>query len=246
MYIKKVYDLGVVIQVEKYYPGNYGAPGVKREKKRKCTPEDIKRQNETNRWKKLQRIILANFKAGDWHLILKYGKKKPEQYKEAVDQRREFIKEMRKAYKKADIPFKWIAVTERGKRGRVLHHHLVIQDITEAGIITVQLVKKLWTYGNAFFVSLYEDGEYEKLAEYIVKAETKEESGWCTYSRSRNMIVPQPEREKIHRRKWANPPRAPKGWYILKETVHNGTNPVTGHPYQHYSIRKLEGGAGDG
>lgn len=247
MYIKKTYDLGGIKQIEKNYPGNYGAPGKERQKKRKRTPEDILRQNETNRWKKVQRLILANFQEGDWHLILKYGKdKRPATYKEAVKQRKKFISSMREIYKKAGIPFKWIAVTERGKKGHALHHHLVIEDICMADIITVQLVKQLWQHGNQFFVSLYEDGEYEKLAQYIVKAETKEESDWCTYSRSRNLIVPKPEREKIYRKRWRKEPRAPVGWYVVKETLINGENPVSGYPYQHYTIRKIDPGGDSG
>lgn len=247
MYVKNTYDLGNIKQIEKYYPGNYGAPGMKRSTKQKRTPEDIKRQNETNRWKKIQRLILANFKEGDWHLILKYKKsERPPTYKEAVRQRKKFIDAMREIYKKAGIPFKWIAVTERGKKGQALHHHLVIEDICTSDIITVQLVKELWQYGNQFFVSLYEDGEYEKLAEYIVKAETKEECDWCTYSRSRNLIVPQPEREKIYRKRWLKEPRAPVGWYVVKDSVVNGENPYTKAPYQHYTIKKLRGGPDDG
>ena len=247
MYVKKIYDLGNVMQIEKSYPGNYGAPGMPRKKKRKRTPEEIQRQNETNRWKKVQRIILANFKEGDWHLILKYlPKNRPQTYKEAVAQRKKFIDEMRKAYKKAGLSFKWIAVTERGKKRAALHHHLIIEDIAEPDLMTVQLVKSLWQYGGVQFVSLYEDGEYEKLAEYIVKAETKEECGWATYSRSRNLVVPEPKKEKIYARKWRNPPKPPKGWYVVKDTLYNGRNPVTGYPYQHYTIKKLEGGPDDG
>lgn len=235
-------------------PGNYGAPGEKRNKKQERTPEDIRKQNERNRWKKLQRIIMANFKAGDWHLILKYKKgEAPDTYEEGLKHRQKFIGQMRKAYKKAGIPFKWIAVTERGKKGKVLHHHLVIEDIRRDGIRTTDLIKEMWTYGTKFFVELYEDGEYEKLAEYIVKAEGKEECCWCTYSRSRNLSVPRPKKETIHRRSWRNPPVAPKGWYVVKDSVWNGTNPVTGHPIQHYMLKKLmttgqdgHGGGGSG
>ncbi|MCM1219388.1 MAG: hypothetical protein NC548_33330 [Lachnospiraceae bacterium] len=245
--------MGVIKIIEKCMPGNYGAPGEKRDEKRKRTPEDIRRQNERNRWRRMQRIILANFHPGDWHLILKYRKgEEPETYEEAEKQRKKFLDSMRRAYKKAGIPFKWIAVTERGKKGQVLHHHLIIEDIDWDGINTVKLVKKLWTYGNGFFVEMYEDGEYEKLAEYIVKSETKEECGWCTYSRSRNLVVPEARKEKIYARKWRNPPAAPKGWYVVKDSVWNGENPVTGQPVQHYTLKKLittrqggkEGGSG--
>ena len=247
MYTKNTYDLGGIKQIEKYYPGNYGAPGMKRQKKRKRTPEDIERQNRTNRWKEIQRWILANYKDGDWHLILKYRPKdRPGTYEEAEDQLKKFLAWMRKAYNKAGIPFKYIAVTERGKKGQVLHHHLVIEDIADERLITTKLVKELWKWGNTFWVDLYEDGEYQKLAEYLVKAEGKEDAAWGTYSRSRNLIVPKPRREKIHRKRWRQEPRAPVGWYVVKDSVYNGFNPVTGYPYQHYTIKKLDGGAGDG
>lgn len=246
IYKKITYDMGVVIQIEKSYPGNYGAPGQARGKKRKKTPEDIRRQNEKNRWRRLQRIILANFHEGDWHLILKYRPgERPGTYEEAKAHRRKFLDRMREAYKKAGIPFKWIIVTERGKKGNVLHHHLVIEDISRDGVETVKLVKTLWTHGGEFFASLYEAGEYEQLAQYIVKAETKEECGWCTYSRSRNLIIPQPEVEMVRHRRWRNPPVAPKGWYVVQDSVWNGENPVTGLPVQHYTIKKLFPGRGE-
>lgn len=246
IYKKITYDMGVIMQIEKSYPGNYGAPGRTRGKKKKKTPEDIKRQNEKNRWRRLQRIILANFKEGDWHLILKYRPGgRPETYEEAKKHRKKFLDKMREAYKKAGIPFKWIIVTERGKKGNVLHHHLVIEDIRRDGIDTVKLVKKLWTYGNEFFSSLYEDGEYEQLAQYIVKSETKEGCGWCTYSRSRNLIIPQPDVELVRHRRWKNPPVAPKGWYVVQDSIWNGENPVTGLPVQHYTLKKLFPGRGE-
>ncbi len=233
--------MGDVLQIAKMKMGNHGAPGQKREKKKKKTPEDVRRQNERNRWRKIQRIILANFKEGDWHLILKYRPgERPDTYKEAKKHRKKFLDKMREAYKKAGIPFKWIIVTERGKKGQVLHHHLVIEDIQRDGINTVKLVKELWTCGNEFFVSLYEDGEYEKLAEYIVKAETKEECGWCTYSRSRNLIIPERRVEIVCHRRWRNPPVAPRGWYVVQDSIWNGENPVTGQPVQHYTLKRLK------
>ena len=128
MYIKKIWDLGRVRMVEKHYPGNYGAPGVKRSEKKKKTPEDVARQNRTNRVKKVQRLILANFKEGDWHLVLGYRKgERPETFQGAKERLKKFMDKMRAAFKRAGVPFKWIAVTERGKRGGC-HHHLIIED----------------------------------------------------------------------------------------------------------------------
>ena len=91
---------------------------------------------------------------------------------------------MRKAYKKAGYQFKYIYVTERGKQG-ACHHHLIIEDIAELGLNTKKMVMKHWQYGSKAFIPLYEDGEFENLAEYIVKKETKEEAEGCTYSRTK-------------------------------------------------------------
>lgn len=243
-YVRKEYDLGNIRQIEKYYPGNYGAPGKPRGPKRKRTPEDIERQNQTNRIKRIQRLILANFHEGDWHLILSYKKEeRPESFQEAKKQIQKFLEKMRKAYKKAGYEFKYIYVTERGKKG-ACHHHLIIEDISEAELKTTKLVAKLWEYGRPTFNPLYEDGEYESLAAYIAKKETKEEQDGCTYSRSRNLVVPEPTREIIHHRRWREEPKAPKGWYVDRNSLVNGINPVTGYPYQHYTLKKLDPGGG--
>lgn len=246
MYVKKIYDLGWVKEISKYYPGNYGAPGVKRGARRKRTPEDIERQNKANREKKVQRLILANFHEGDWHLILKYKKEmRPESLAEAKNQVQKFLADMRKVYKKAGHQFKYIYVTERGKQG-ACHHHLIIEDIAEPCLNTKKMVMKFWEYGSKAFIPLYEDGEFEDLAEYIVKKETKEEAEGCTYSRSRNLVVPEPQREIIHRKRWQREPKPEKGWYIVPDSIVNGENPVTGYPYQHYTMRKIDPGGDSG
>ena len=240
MYIKNEYHLGKIIQVENHYPGNYGAPGKKRSPKRNRTPEEIARQNRTNREKKVQRLILANFKEGDWHLILKYKPdERPETYEEAQNLLKTFLARMRREYKKKGYPLKYIAVTERGKKGQALHHHLIVEDIKG---LTCELVKKLWK-GFKNFIDLYEDGDYENLASYIVKIETKEEQekGKASYSRSRNLITPKPRRKKMLRRRWPEEPKPKKGYEIDKNSIVNGINPVTGYPWQHYTMRKIRG-----
>lgn len=242
MYDKTTYDMGWVIQVEKHYPGNYGAPGMERAPKRERTPEDIARQNERNKVKRVQRLIIMNFKEGDWHLTLTYKKDaRPDTLKEAKERVRKFLGKMRAAYKKAGYPFKYICVTERGEKG-ACHHHLVIEDIAGPGLNTKEMVMRYWTQGMRTFSPLYEDGEFEDLAEYLTKKETKEEGAGCSYTHSRNLIMPKPKRERIHRKTWRRDPRPKKGYYIVKDHVINGINPVTGYPYQHYTMRRYEEG----
>ena len=242
MYVKNEYHLGKVIQVENHYPGNYGAPGQKRRPKRERTPAEMARQNQTNRRRKIQRLILANFKEGDWHLILKYKPgQRPESYERAQKSLKNFLDRLRKEYKKRGYELKYIAITERGKKGQALHHHVVIQDINTPELSTVDMVKKLWNGFNTF-IDLYDEGDYEKLAEYIVKIETKDEleQGKASYSRSRNLITPKPKKKIMLRKIWPEIPKPKKGWYVDKSTIYNGFNPVTERPYQYYTMRKIE------
>ena len=50
-----------------------------------------------------------------------------------------------------------------------------IEDIADQNLNTKKMVLKFWQYGSKSFHPLYEDGEFEDLAEYIVKKESKEE-----------------------------------------------------------------------
>lgn len=238
MYAQNTWDMGSVIQVEKHYPGNYGAPGIKRAPKRKRTPEDIARQNERNKVKRVQRLIIANFGEGDWHLTLTHRKEmRPDTMEEARGYLKRFLDSMRAAYKRAGYPFKYIYVTERGKKG-ACHHHLIIEDIATRELNTKEMVLKFWPHGMRNFSPLYEEGEFEDLAEYIVKRDTKEGNRGCSYSHSRNLVIPKPKKETVHRKTWRRDPKPKRGYYIVKSSVVNGMNPVTGYPYQHYTMRR--------
>lgn len=242
MYIKKSYDLGQVVQVEKDYPGNFGAPGQPRSPKRERTPEEVEKTNERNKAKKLQRILLANFNPGDWHLTLTYEKeKRPGTAAEAKKELSRFLDKLRKQFRKAGIPFKWVAVTEIGSKGAA-HHHLVLENIRSDLLDLPRLIQKLWTKGHPKYSSMYEEGDFEGLADYLAKGKTKEEVDGVSYSHSRNLIIPKPKKEKAHARRWASEPKAPKGYYLEKGSLVNGINAWTGFPYQRYTLRRINTG----
>ncbi len=242
MYTRTTYDCGWIRQIELRYPGRYGAPGCPRSKKKDRTPEQIRRQNETNRIRKLQRLIIANFRPGkSWHLTLNYKPgERPDTPKQAKKILSKFIANMRRAYKAAGKEFKWIAVTERGKKGRLLHHHLIIEEVEGVQ----KLVRKYWKYGNSYWSDIYEEGAMEQLASYLVKKETKyqeeDEPAGTGYTHSRNLKIPKAKRQTMRRRTWPEQPKIPKGWELIKDSLIDGINPVTEYPYRHYSLRKIE------
>lgn len=236
MHIKAITYLGAdTREIARYFPRKRESSGTGR----KASREEIARGNERKRVRYMQRLIALNFKAGDWHLILKYGvKKRPKTYEEAQGDLRDFIAMMRQYFKGAGRAFKYIAVTERGKKG-ALHHHLIIEDDREVGTVTA--VKTLWK-GHTFFSEMYDFKEFHDLAEYICKKESKEELGEhkARYKASRNLIRPKTIRVPIFKRAWPEEPVAPQGWYVEKDSIVNTTIKETGLPYQRYILRRID------
>ena len=239
MYIRTTCRIGDICQVGKYYPGNFGAPGLGRSRKRRRTPEEMDRNNQRNRARKLQRIILANFRNGRTVHLTYRKEERPETFEEAMDQRRKFLARMRAVCKKAGVQWKWIIVTERGKKGQALHHHLIIEDMT-APLDILRTVGELWKFGKVSSTKMEEEEDlFEVLAEYLLKKDTKAGLSGKSYSHSRNLIIPEEKKEKVRAKRWTREPRAPKGWYVVKESVWNAQTPE-GWPVQRYTLRKLE------
>ena len=235
MHIKAITYLGKdTREIARYFPCKREGSGSGR----KATREEIVRGNERKRVRYMQRLIALNFKAGDWHLVLKYGvKKKPKSYEEAQGDLRDFLAMMRQYFKGAGRAFKYIAVTERGKKG-ALHHHLIIEDDREVGTVTA--VKALWM-GHTFFSEMYDYKEFHDLAEYMCKKESKEELGEhkARYKASRNLIRPKTIRVPVFTRTWPEEPKAPQGWYVEKDSIVNTVIRETGLPYQRYVLRRI-------
>jgi len=231
MYTRSEWRYGEYREIKKYYTGKQRTgPRGKREKR---TSEEMTRYNQKQRARHVQRIILANFRPGDWHLTLSYApERRPESIEEANRIMSAFIRRLRRGLQKTGEELKYIYVTERGKKG-ACHHHMILKDVTGMK----NLILDNWKNGAISFVPLYADGEMEKLAEYVVKKETKE-AGGKTYRRSRNLIIPAPKVEKIPAMVWTQNPKPPKGWEIV--SLENGVNAVTGLPYQRIMMRRME------
>lgn len=70
MRIRRVtYDLGNVIERQEYLDGRYGAPGEKRAKKKKATPEEVEQVNQWTRERKARHRLRMYFKVNDYFFI---------------------------------------------------------------------------------------------------------------------------------------------------------------------------------
>lgn len=247
-YIQKEYHFEESIEIERSHTGRYGAGGLPRRKRRKATPEDIARQNQTNRENTMRRILKANFKATKDYWVTYTYKKGTRTNVEAVnDDLSKLIKKIKYQYKKRGAPCKWVARVEVGKHGAG-HIHMVINRIPDADLIITDCWSQLPDSGHADMTMLRKQGEFKELAAYIVKKPPEEEIApvqqSSTYRRSRNLIVPKPKRRLIKSKRLLEDPKPYKGYFIDKSSINYGVNPVTGHMYQHFTM--IKGGPPDG
>lgn len=204
----------------------------KRRQKKNITREKVRENNDRMAAKNLARLLNANFKEGDFHLVLTY--KDAPTKEQAKKDRAQFIRKLRRFY--PDL--KYVAVTE-WEHTRI-HHHLVTSRCD------MDLVKDLWQ--NLGFVKtglLNETGDYTKLAEYLIKETTRtfrmEGSLYKRrYSCSSNLVRPVVKREEISIVELFEDPEPIKGYYIPKDSIRRYEHPVTGIEHLEYIMIAID------
>ena len=245
---RKVWNLQKkdILYVEENHDGRYGAPGEKRKKKKKLTPEDIQRVNAWNKTKKARLLLMAYFSPGDlWATYTYKPENRPPDMATAQKQFRQAMDKLKKIYRKRGRQLFWIRNIERGTKG-AWHIHFIANDIGD----TASLIERAWPYGGVYIAQIKKskcpEEDFKRLAAYLTKDEkTKEEKKDGTpakprlretsYSHSRNMPLPEPKPEKLKR--WPKEIKPKKDYYISES--YEGINPVTGYKYRHYTMIRL-------
>lgn len=237
--------------------GRYGAKGEKRAPKKKATLEQIKKQNQWNREKKVLRKIRDNFEPGDLWITLKFPRGTRVQVKMLKDVKTKLFRKLRKIYRKRGEVLKYMYRMEIGERGGA-HIHVLINRINGSQG-TAELTRCIWkelTGGNINFTPLYEEGGFKNLADYLVKPLKVEISGQLTlfgteeevkvfseYNCSRNLKEPEKEthvyKRRTIRKLVENGPQPTPGYYIDQDSIRYGVNPFTGMTYYYYTEIKL-------
>lgn len=232
---RKVIKFKNAIEIEEFHNGRYGAPGEKRMKKVKATPEQIEKRNQYNKEKLARWKLRNNFDIHDYFTVLTYEKdKRPVSMEEAKADFKKFYTRVRSEYRKRGYGLKWIRNIECGTRN-AWHIHLVINRIPDTDIILTEA----WGKGRVHNQLLYEKGEFAELAAYITKTpKTDPRLRESSYSTSKNLPVPEPKVKIMWGEKWKEPV-AWKGYYIDKNSFHEGVNPITGHRYRCYTMIRI-------
>lgn len=237
-YKKKTYTFPNAIEVEEYHTARYGAPGQVRQKKKKPTPEQIEKINQRNKEKLCRRKLRMHFDVGDYFTTLTYERdSRPEDMEQAKAHFREFMRAVRREYKKRGAAVKWIRNIEVGTKN-AWHIHMIINRIPDTDII----LRQAWRHGRVVSQLLHEKGEFKALAAYITKTEkTDNRLREANYSTSRNLPIPEPKETTYRRWKtWKAEPKIPEGFYLDKESVYEGINPVTGYKCRSYTLLRIK------
>ena len=234
-YKEKRYKLGRYLEIEDYYTAQYGAPGEKRIPKKKLTTEQMEKVNQYNREKIARRKLRTHFQENDYFITLTYQPdRRPADMAAAKEDFKKFMRQVRSAYRKAGAEVKWIRNIEVGTKNG-WHIHLVLNRIQDADLI----VRKAWPHGRVLFRLAYEQGGFADLAAYITKTpKTDPRLRESSYSTSRNLPVPEPDTKIYRRWKTWRKIRIPKGYYLDKESLREGINPITGYRYRSYTLVK--------
>ncbi len=217
-------------------------PSVERRgKKERPTSE---RQAAINRKRaeiNLTRVLNANFGKNDLYVTYSYAEdRRPKNAEEFRQQARQLLKRLRKAYKAAGIPFRYVWVAERGERGAA-HIHMV-----QSGI-GLEQIRSLWGYGYITVKPMDASGSYHKLAAYFMKysdktMHTEGRLQGKRYNVSKNLVRPVPEKTRVRKKRRFDPDniRIPAGWYLDKETVEFGIQ-ENGYEFLRYTLVMLPG-----
>lgn len=236
-YIKNTYTYpDGTIEVEKVFSPRYGR-NISNGPRKKPTSEEVAKVNMRNMIKKLTRTIRANFCSDDYHLTLTYKKDNRPSPEEAKKVLKKYIAKLRKEYKTRGHPLKYIIVTEY--HNKAIHHHMIINNPDNFE----KLIRKTWEGGGVNFSPLYENGDYDELAAYLVKEVKKtrtEKKNKPGYTRSRNLIEPTLKREIVHSQSWREQPPIKKGYFLDKNSLVQGISELTGMPYQYYRLIKIK------
>lgn len=226
------------IEIYEYLDGRYGAPGEKRGKKKKATPEQMKKRNQWNRERKARHRLKTWFHENDYLALLTYRREeRPLNMKAAKEDFRKAVRIIRREYRKRGHELRWMRNIEVGPKG-AWHIHLVINRIPDTDLI----LKKAWIYGRVTFKHLYEEGGFTDLAGYITKTpDTANRYGEnlveTSYQPSKNLPIREPERKELVR--WPKKPREKKGFCLDKTGFYEGINPVTGCRYRCYTLIRI-------
>lgn len=233
MYKQIIWMLRNAIEIEEFHDGRYGAPGQKRQPKKKPTKEQMARKNQRLKEARARRKLRQHFEINDYFTRISYRvDERPPDMAKAKEDFKAFTRIVRREYRKRGHELKWLRNIEVGTKN-AWHIHIVVNRIPDTDLI----LAKAWKHGSIHNQLIYDQG-FAKIAAYITKTPlTDPRLREASYSASKNLPVPEPEKKEI-RWKTFHKVRPPKGYYLEKDTYFEGINAM-GYKYRTYTFLRF-------
>ena len=226
-----------------------------------ATSETQEKINLRHRTEKYSRLIMDNFRAGDWWVTFKLAKNvSVSEFKKAYSK---MLRPMREFYQKHGHDLKYLAVHENlTGRGR-LHGHILIPALPGVPFSQMKrMMERAWTLGDCHFKP-YEGTAMDaiRVAGYMTKEDVintklNEKAKALAEGRdikaidaeiiaqrsricpSKNLIRTEAVKQPIKSAEtYREEIKAPKGYHVVKELSYNGWT-EDGYPYQHAVYEK--------
>ena len=131
------------------------------------TSKAQERVNQMRRKRYVTRIVNLNFDNTSYMIELDYA---PGVYTDSMQEAqghiRNYIRRIRRIYKKAGVELKYIYTTERGEESGRVHHHLIV-----SGGVSKEALLVAWKYSKRCYAQQleYSENGYTDLAVYYAK-----------------------------------------------------------------------------
>lgn len=225
--------------VIKKYHAAHCEPSAEKNKKRRARKESMSwKQEEINqlqRQEKLERLLLDNFRPGDWYITLTYGTGKlPQTEEQARDDFKKFIRSVRGLYKKENLACQWIGIIEHLRGGGRTHIHFMLPALAPEKLVQL---KKLWPGGNLdirFFGGTAFDAH--KIGGYFAKEERALSSVLRT---SRNLLRTEPRKKTELADTWKDNYQPPEGYEVVELLSFKKTRSEKGYAMQKIVLQRI-------
>lgn len=187
----------------------------KRAPRQNVTTEQQAEINRRHREEKYARLIMDNFRTGDWYLTLTFAERPESSW--ALKEIKNFMDRLHRRYRKKGLPFHWLRVIENiSGRGRLHAHLLISQDFMPGFAGLQKLLQKLWPHGHVKIEPFGGQGmDAARMAAYFTKSQIADREGRISHSRNLRMTKP---KKKIIRRAgtYSDDINAPRGYHVVQ------------------------------
>ena len=217
-----------MVEVLDYHTSRTYRKNGKRVKKKSITPEAMKKRNEKASEAMLRMLIDNNFNTNDCYLTLTY-REQPATWDDAKKDIQNFIRRLKRRYKKLGKELKYIYVAEGKTR---IHFHMIINNAE----LYSDEINELWTHGMHKLMLYQGDFIKEKRSACYSAKENTFKRRWNS---SKNLEKPKVKTEILKPSEWRDYIQPPNGYYVETDSVVEDVS-EEGYPYRFYRLIKIE------